>query len=418
MRVSIHRGTQEIGGSCVEVEAADGSRVVLDLGRPLNAGRSEQVDLPDVAGLRQADASLLGILISHPHFDHYGLAVDLPVAVPIYLGEEAARLLAAAAFFSPVSASLECTGYLVHREPFTLGPFTITPYLADHSGFDAYSLLIEADGQRLFYTGDLRAHGRKAALFQQLLDDPPSDLDVLLMEGTHVRADAAGDTVVFETEPELEARFLELCGRTEGAVVVFGSAQNLDRLVTVYRAAVRSGRRCVVDLYGASVAAATRPTIPQPGFDHLRVYVPDRQRIRVKRSGEFHRVADIRPHRIFPEELAHEPGRFLLHVPSSTATELLRDSVLAASGMAVWSLWEGYLAEPSGIRLRSELQAAGVGLEHLHTSGHASVLDLQRLVAALQPGRVVPIHSEGGDRYSELFANVDRQADTVWWEVA
>jgi ribonuclease J len=418
VRVRVHRGTQEIGGSCVEVEAGDGSRIVLDLGRPLAAARGEPVELPEVAGLRSPDPSLLGVLISHPHADHYGLVADLEVDVPIYLGEEAARLLAAASFFSPVSATLECAGYLRHRQPFELGPFTVTPYLVDHSGFDAYSLLIEADGQRLFYTGDLRGHGRKAALFEQLLRDPPTGVDVLLMEGTHVRTDPAHDDAIFETEAELEERFVEACRGTEGAVVVFGSAQNLDRLVTVYRAAKRSDRLCVVDLYGATVAAATRDTIPQPGFDALRVYVPQRQRVRVKESGEFDRVAAIDEHRVYQEALAREPQRFLLHLPSSTAGELLRFGVLDQRSLAVWSLWDGYLAEPSGIRLQAALEAADVPLVHLHTSGHASVADLRRLVAALAAARVVPIHSEGGDRYSELFPNVDRQPDGVWREAA
>jgi ribonuclease J len=96
-------------------------------------------------------------------------------------------LLEAAAFFSPVSDVVEAAGYLVDRTPFVLGPFTITPFLNDHSAFDAYSLLIEADEQRLFYTGDIRALGRKKSLFDKLLADPPAALDVLLMEGTHVR---------------------------------------------------------------------------------------------------------------------------------------------------------------------------------------------------------------------------------------
>jgi ribonuclease J len=418
MRVRIHRGTEEIGGSCVEVEARDGRRLVLDLGRPLDAGWGEQVALPAVPGLLDADETLLGLLISHPHLDHYGLAVGLPVEVPIYLGAEADRLLAAAAFFSPLSGALRCEGHFVDREPFEIGPFTITPYLVDHSGFDAYSLLVEADGRRIFYTGDFRGHGRKAALFERLLREPPGDIDVLLTEGTHVRADPAHDEAVFETEAELEDRFIGVCEQTEGAVVVFGSAQNLDRLVTVYRAAKRSGRTCVIDLYGATVAAATRSTIPQPGFDALRVYVPNRQRVRVKESREFDRVARIRDHRVFPEELAQTPERFVLHVPSSTAAELLHAGVLTAEGLAVWSLWEGYLDDAGGTRLRDALAAAGVGMVHVHTSGHASVPDLRRLIAALAPKRVVPIHSEAADRFGDLFSNVDRQHDAVWWEVA
>ena len=418
MRVRIHRGTAEIGGNCIEIAANDGGRIVLDLGRPLWAEWGQKIELPPVAGFAEPDSSLLALIISHPHLDHYGLAADLEIDVPVYMGREAAALLLAASFFSPVSGALEPRGYLSHRHPFTLGPFTITPFLNDHSAFDAYSLLVEADGQRLFYTGDIRAHGRKKALFEELLARAPDGVDVLLMEGTHVRDHGAHDHSVFETETELEDRFVTLCADTAGAVVVFGSAQNLDRLVTVYRAARRSGRQLVVDLYGATVAAATRSTIPQPGFEDLRVYVPRRQRVLVKKSEEFWRTAEIKPHRVFPEELADHPERFVFHVPSSTARELIDADVLDERGVVAWSLWEGYLKTPSGLALRELLATHEITLTEVHTSGHASVADLRRLVDALAPTKVVPIHSEAGDRFAELFPSVERHADGEWWEVS
>ncbi len=417
MRVRIHRGSHEIGGNCVELAAADGPRLLLDLGRPLSASWNDDVALPDVPGLRDQDATLLGLVISHPHLDHYGLAAQVEVDLPIYIGREAAALLEAAAFFSPVSGRLEATAHLRHREPFTIGPFHLTPYLNDHSAFDAYSLLIEVDGKRLFYTGDIRGHGRKASLFHELVRNPPASVDVLLMEGTHVRTDTHHDDAAFLTETDLEQRFVALCKETAGAVVVFGSAQNLDRLVTVYRAAKRSTRTLVIDLYGATVAAATRETIPQPGFHNLRVYVPWRQRVRVKEAAEFWRVDEVKPVRVFEEELAAEPGKWLFHLPSSTAKELVDRSVLEASGLAVWSLWDGYLTEPSGKRLRTLLADHGIGLEHVHTSGHAAVAQLRELVDAMAPARVVPIHSEAGQRYDELFPRVEPHSDGEWWQV-
>ena len=88
----------------------------------------------------------------------------------------------------------------------------------------------------------------------------------------------------------------ETFGSTRGLAVVFSASQNIDRLVSIYRACVRAGRTLVIDLYTATIAAATgRDTIPHPGFPGLRVYVPDRQRILVKRSGEFERVNAASP---------------------------------------------------------------------------------------------------------------------------
>lgn len=73
----------------------------------------------------------------------------------------------------------------------------------DHSAFDAYSLLIEADGVRLFYTSDLRAHGRKGSLFKRLLREPPARLSSLLLEGTTLGRPAAAESL---SEQEVERR--------------------------------------------------------------------------------------------------------------------------------------------------------------------------------------------------------------------
>ena len=39
-----------------------------------------------------------------------------------------------------------------------LGPFTTVPFLVDHSAYDAYAIMVEADGTRLFYSGDRAAN--------------------------------------------------------------------------------------------------------------------------------------------------------------------------------------------------------------------------------------------------------------------
>lgn len=73
MRARIHRGAAEVGGGCVELDE-DGKRLLLDLGLPLTADADATPPLPDVAGLRDGDdPSLLGIVLSHTHPDHFGL---------------------------------------------------------------------------------------------------------------------------------------------------------------------------------------------------------------------------------------------------------------------------------------------------------------------------------------------------------
>jgi predicted metal-dependent RNase len=68
MKVRIHRGANEVGGSCVEVEAGD-CRIVLDVGRPLDALRDDVIRRPVIAGFDAPDESLLALIISYGHQD-------------------------------------------------------------------------------------------------------------------------------------------------------------------------------------------------------------------------------------------------------------------------------------------------------------------------------------------------------------
>ncbi len=81
------------------------------------------------------------------------------------MGQATESIMRAAAPFIPDGQALNAAHHLKAGESLRIGPFRILPYLVDHSGFDAYALTIEADGKRLFYSGDLRAHGRKSRLF-------------------------------------------------------------------------------------------------------------------------------------------------------------------------------------------------------------------------------------------------------------
>src|SRR5271167_125966 len=105
MRICIHRGTKEIGGTCVEIES-QGKRLVLDVGLPLDAPDPDTFPLHPIQGFDTPDESLLGVVISHPHQDHYGLAHRLPEGTPFLIGGAAERILAAAALFSPAGLNL------------------------------------------------------------------------------------------------------------------------------------------------------------------------------------------------------------------------------------------------------------------------------------------------------------------------
>ena len=46
VRLTVHRATHQIGGNCIELDTADGHRVILDVGRPLGAPQDARHLLP------------------------------------------------------------------------------------------------------------------------------------------------------------------------------------------------------------------------------------------------------------------------------------------------------------------------------------------------------------------------------------
>ena len=405
MKACIARGGSEIGGSCVLVRSAAGTTVALDVGLPLD-GIEAAPSLP-VAAL---EARVQAVLLSHGHPDHYGLIDALP-DVPVYMGAPTAAILREAAFFTPLGLERSTEAFADHKS-FRVGDIEITPYLVDHSDFDAYAFLVEADGSSLFYSGDLRAHGRKSALFERLVAGPPQ-VDVLLLEGTTIGRSVDPSTP--KDEDEVEQRCLEVFEQTDGMALACYSPQNIDRLVTVYRAAIRSGRWLVLDLYAASILAATgRDSIPQSDWDRIRVYVPNAQRIRVKRSREFARIDGLGSSRVYAEELQADPGRWVLTFRRSMGPELARAGCLRGAA-ALWLMWPGYLEGDESDR--DWFESNQIPLTVAHASGHATVPDLQRLAGAFAAKTVVPIHTDAADRFSTLFDNVERRRDGGWWDV-
>ena len=409
MKVRIHRGANEVGGSCVEVEAA-GESIVIDAGMPLGMPAGAVPAPPDLGS-----GILHAIVISHPHLDHYGLLPWMP-SVPVAMGVTARRILQTAAPFMWLQPGSLSGPNLVDRQPLQIGPFTITPFLVDHSAYDAYALLIEADDKRLFYSGDFRAHGRKHLLFDRLISYPPTRIDALLLEGTTLgRQDIEA---IPDSETDLEDEFTHVFRSTAGLALVHTSGQNIDRLVTIYRACLKAGRTLVVDLYTAMILEATgNPSIPQSHWDRMALSIPSRQRIQIKKNGWFAALGRHSSRRLYlNRDIAKDPGKYVLIFRGVWMEDLDRAECLDGACL-IHSQWEGYLMETRFREIDDWRKGHNIAFHQVHTSGHASPADLRRLANALSPGVLVPIHSAVPERYDTLYPYVARHADGEWWEV-
>jgi len=95
-----------------------------------------------------------------------------------------------------------------------------------------------------------------------------------------------------------------------------------------------------------------------------------------------------------------------------------------ADAAFVSSLWMGYVQQSErqlrildGQTASHTHSASLVARHHIHTSGHATIAALRRLVQAFPDSRIVPIHLDNPEEFAKLAENVDLKNDQQWWEV-
>ena len=148
MKITIHRGSDQIGGCITEYEV-NGWKLFVDYGEQLPG--NEQKNLV-IEGLNKGDLSKSALFITHYHKDHVGNIDELPDELPIYMGELTKEILSElSGHLSSVSEKealmakrLEKVKTFKEGEIIKFGDFHITPLTLDQSAFDSYAFKIEA----------------------------------------------------------------------------------------------------------------------------------------------------------------------------------------------------------------------------------------------------------------------------------
>ncbi len=378
MKVLIHRGQNQIGGNIIEI-STDKTKIMLDVGLELDDEKNKS--LPDIEGLFDSKG-YDAIFVTHYHGDHLGLAYHTHKDIPLYIGEKSSKIIQASDGYKGVS-SIKPHGFLEHKKKIVIGDITVTPYLCDHSAFDSYMLLCEADSESILYTGDFRGNGRKP--YDWLLSELPDKVDKLICEGTTLSREG----YVAISEKELEEQAVELFKQKTGPVFVLQSSMNIDRIVTMYRASKRSGRIFLEELYMADITSAIGGSIPNPTFNDVYAFITSHTR---------HERLVQHEHRMGKDRIAKTP--FVMCVRTSMLRYLksLASKMSFDNGVLVYSFWSGYRETDDMKCFLTECEQLGLEVVTLHTSGHADYQSIKKLVKKVNPNEIIPIHTEAPEK--------------------
>lgn len=386
MRVKIHRGTHKIGGTICEIKTAQAC-IIIDVGLDLPSVDRLEIDAFEVEGVTKGEPNCDAVLVTHYHGDHVGMFEKVLPEVPIYMGDTAKQIFLRLQEVlkekvdkgNPILVNKFKT--FVAGKSFLIKDIKITPLCVDHSAFDAYAFLIEAEGKRILHTGDFRMHGAKGRKMLPMLEKYANNIDLLICEGSMLSR--ATEKVM--TEYEVGAKAEELM-RQQKNIFVLASSTNIDRIAMFYNAAVRLKKPFIVcDQYQSDILKiiAQNSRSSFYNFTRIKPYVYGKNLHKFMRDEGFCFMARI-------------------NSVSKQAINAFADNLL------IYSMWGGYLEKRRGCFDKRTFdfieyaKVAGGEFELLHTSGHATIEDIIGLCKVTKPKKIIPIHSEKPENFETL----------------
>ncbi len=413
--IKIHRGTDQIGGTITEIYT-ENTHIFIDFGSELSVSDEKSTDPAMVRMIQSVKCD--GVLFTHYHGDHIGLIGKIPETdvqdklIRMGMGPVSRKILQNIHKTLRDNRKLSSSERSEHKRmlellcdndrwedycdgaEFEIGDFRITPIRADHSAYDAYLLMIEAEGKCILHTGDFRTHGRQGKdMFSRISKILESkQVDVLLTEGTMM---SRGSERIL-TEEELENRAHEELSKPQNKYAfLICSSTNVESLASFHNAALRLGRPLLVNHYV---------------YEQLLLYREyagtENYKLSFWKSYPFEPMYRFNPKlKMTQPEFMKQQGFVMLVGTGEAYTERM-EYFRQDDPLFIYSMWNGYLQkenEAYNPRLR-ELYDKWPRHLDLHTSGHACKEDIEEMIRLVHPTEaIIPIHTEK----KELFRKLD-----------
>lgn len=408
-RITIYRGSHQIGGCATEIRTQE-HRIIIDLGANLPGSRTDNV---------MTDEELIhtvfnggpcdGVLFTHYHGDHMGLYKRIPKDIPLYIGPTAKKIFRILTERLDTIPGTEKKGlprvqgmktYSIAKKIPAFGDISVTPFLIDHSALDSYMFLIEIDGTRILFTGDFREHGiaGERDTLERMIHKYIGKIDILITEGTMLSRKDGTKQDPIQTEQDLEKRAAELFKANKESVILVSST-NLDSIMGFYHA-LPWGMDLVCDAYQAKVILAAM----EDKGEYYPKYRPEMIHGKPRRIyivGDMEGLGSKENCYKAQFSILKEKGFAMLARENKPMFKKIMEKF--PDPLIIYSKWEGYLkgehADQAIIDFIGDHR-----MEKVHTSGHAYVETIKKLIHLTEPKTIIPMHTECADRFAKIPA--------------
>ena len=409
--------------------------------------------LPDMSGLYRQDylahtdmavdqnAAYDADFLSHAHADHANYIHFLRGDIPIYAPDVTKRMMAAMeetsggggfneflnlkeSFKLRPSASKRGEGLtrvkgeeakvarefhgLANGERVAVGGIEVESVPVNHSLPGACGYLIHTPGGVIAYTGDLRFHGYEGHLSMTFMQRAAACKPVaLICEGTRIdQKEGPGEKDVQET-------IAKVVKNTKNLVIANYPWKDIERLRSFYEVAKSTGRKLALNLKQAYLLEHLKDSdAGAPSLDNANVVIyVDRKSwgliTKTDRSeypdyivkqdyATWEREFLDRPNCVTCDDIHRNQGDYIIRIDFFDLTDLINIQPDEGSSY-IWSKTEPFDDDAEIEQDRVEHWLKHFGLmpyEKAHVSGHASGVEINRLVKEINPKVLFPVHTE------------------------
>jgi ribonuclease J len=300
------------------------------------------------------------LFLSHMHLDHVALAECVHPDVPLYYPQG----------MEPLREACARAGYLPWRQPpgvqvpdrgrVRVGDIEVEFVAVDHDLPGATGFLVRTPDLTLAYTGDHRWHGFRPEVTERFAE-VARGVRVLLQEAVSLSwdapvAEAEPARPIDKSEDDVVREFCEVLDRARGLVVVNLYAMNRLRVHALGAACASRGRALALGRQAAIMA--DWPLV----LDDVEAVLGDPGRYCVQLDfADLPTLIDLRP----------PAGSIYVH----------------SNGVPLGPY------DPTYQVMQAWVRALGLELVSIGSSGHSRPADIVRMVEAVAPGVVLPVHS-------------------------
>ena len=435
MKIKIHKGNSIIAGSAVEI-ISDKSRILIDTSTPLTTSSTTNIDktilfsnsakklfkqgiLYPIDGLYdfqkpQFDA----VLISHSHKYHFGFYRHIHPKIPVFLNENASKLINIYNKFDKESKiEIHNLRTIVNWVNMEINELIIKPYLIDNSGYNslAYYIKHRDTKKSLFYSGNFYPETWDNKLFNNFLNNHPSVAECLLLENDIIDREN-GD---YPDEQTVCEKIKKIINASDNKYIfVFCPLQNVNRLISLYKAVKSTYSTFIIDIYTACILDALHNQyndIPQYSSQNVRVFFADsyhknntdKYAAVIEKAGMAYLLQEFVRRKISLEQLKTPDNKVVVLIQKSMLPMIEKLPGIAGSTL-IFSSKEGYIdsRDNKSKYFWDFMLKNKISVEPVHTDSSAAIAKLKKVIAAINPDVIIPVHCTDQAKFSSSFQKV------------